>query len=244
MVTLDQSAKLAFLHIPKTGGISVERAVARALPDPEATCPTYYVPDYIGKTFADMPDYRFYKGHFDFDFLKSVPEDYVRAVVLRHPIDRTLSICNHIASRPKHALHDQAKGVPLAEFLGSNPQLGNQMTQYILGTSRFDALLAAPIPKDEKIQRAGADAVTNLASFDVIGVTARLNRFIRDLAQKTGLAIPAPKVENTNAFITFKSENLDAADKAMLRQVTWLDRPVYQTLWARFLDPEVRKTAL
>ena len=142
--------KIAFMHIPKTGGISVERSIAAAVPADATTCPTYFAPDYAGKTYDDVPGYDIYHGHFDFGFLKTVPDTYKRVIVLRQPADQILSLCNHIASRKEHALHEEAQGSSLAELLNNNHSLHNQMTKHLLGKAHFkEVMLGKGAVKDK-----------------------------------------------------------------------------------------------
>lgn len=223
--------KLAFMHIPKTGGISVERAIAEAVPNNVRTCPAYYVPDYAQKSYADMPGYDIYQGHFDFDFIRTLPPEYKRTMVLRQPSDQVLSLCNHIASRPKHNLHAQAQGTSLADLLNANVSLHNAMAQYVLGATRYQEIVSGKEPTPHKIRQATTEILANLNQFDVIGVTARLKRFVRDVSRTLNVQIPAPLKENTNKYITYDVATLSDEDKEALRFASWLDRPAYRAIW-------------
>lgn len=228
--------KLAFMHIPKTGGISVEHAVADGVPKNTPTCPAYFMYEYLRKTYADLSGFDIYQGHFDFDFMKSMPAEYTRAVVLRQPSDQVLSLCNHIASRPKHRLYQSAQGASLSVLLTSNPDQHNMMAQYLLGQQRYEEIIAGDTPKKQKIDLATSEILANIATFDVIGLTTRLNRFIRDIGSATGAQIPAPMKENANKFITYDAAKLTGKDKDALRNASWMDRPVYRAIWREVLD--------
>lgn len=223
--------KIAFMHIPKTGGISVERSLASAVAKGTSTCPTYFAPDFDNKTFEDLPDFDIYHGHFDYAFLKTVPATYKRIVVLRQPADQILSLCNHIASRKEHALHETAQGISLAELLNKNTSLHNQMTKHLLGKPRFRALVKSHKSNKERAKVMVPEALANVKTFDVIGITPRLNKFVQDTGKVLDLDLPAPLRENKNKFTTFKADELSEEDRKALRQACWADRPVYRAIW-------------
>lgn len=232
--------KLAFMHIAKTGGISVERAIATGMPQGTRTCPAYFMHEYLRKTYADMPGYDVYQGHLDFDFIKSLPPEYTRAVVLRPPSDQVLSLCNHIASRPKHRLHASAQGASLSTLLTANPDLHNTMSQYFLGRFRYEELITSDIAEKHKVDQATSEIMANIATFGIVGLTNRLNRFIRDMSRAIGIQIPAPLKENTNKFVTYDAKNLAPDDMLALRNASWMDRPVFRRIWRDVLDKTFR----
>lgn len=229
------------MHIPKTGGISVERSLASAVAAGTSTCATYFAPEYDDKTFDDLPDFDIYHGHFDFGFLKTVPDTYKRIVVLRQPADQILSLCNHIASRKEHALHDAAQGISLAELLTKNPSLHNQMTKHLLGKPRFRELVKSRKNTKDRVEVMVPEALENLKTFDVIGITPRLNRFVQEAGKALDLDMPAPLRENKNKFTTYKAEELSDLDQKALRQASWADRPVYRAIWSEVLASKLGK---
>lgn len=229
------------MHIPKTGGISVERSIAAAVPAGTTTCPTYFAPDFADKTYDDVPGYDIYHGHFDFGFLKTVPDTYKRIIVLRQPADQILSLCNHIASRKEHALHDEAQGSSLAELLNKNQGLHNQMTKHLLGKPRFKEVMLGKGSVKDKVAAVMPEIKANLETFEVVGITPRLNRFVREAGKVLDLTLPAPLRENKNKFITYKSDALSEEDQKALRFASWADRPVYRTIWAEVLASKLEK---
>lgn len=230
--------KIAFMHIPKTGGISIERSLRAGLSSQTTTCPAYFAPEYEGRTYADLPGYGVYQGHFDMDFLRSVPADYLRLIVLRNPQEQVLSLCNHIASRPKHKLFEQAQGATLAELLDNNKSLHNLMARYLLGRCRYREILETGRPPKEKLELAREEVLLNLGSFDLIGVTARIGQFIRRAQSLIDTPLPAPKRENRNPFITYSPENLSEADQKALQHASWADRPLFREIWRAGLIPD------
>ncbi|MEM9009991.1 MAG: hypothetical protein AAGE18_02110 [Pseudomonadota bacterium] len=223
--------KLAFMHIPKTGGISVERAVAASVPDLN-TCPAYYTKEYAGKTFADMPDYDFYKGHFDFDFMASIPDDYVKVVVVRRPVDLLLSLYNHIGSRQKHRLHEavNAPDATFAKVLADNHGLTNTLSKYLLGSTRYKEMMATEGKRAERAEAAVAQVRQHLATFHVIGLTNKLPDFVTRVADKVGRPLNRPRKENKNPGTLLSKDKMSKEDVAAAQRATWLDRPVHRMI--------------
>lgn len=231
--------KLAFLHVYKTGGVSVERAVCASFPDLKV-CPVYQRPEFLGKTYADLIGFDFYQGHFDIDFLKSIPADFKKAVVVRHPLDQTLSLYNHIGSRAKHMLHKQVAedGKSYAELFSVNNGLQNLTTKALLGKSRYYRLCLGKGKRSDRIEQAVAEIRENMKLFDAIGVTPRLNKFVRDLGKTLGGKIQKPGVENTNKTITLEKSAMTEADMEAYKRTTWVDRAVFKMLSQEFLATE------
>lgn len=238
--------KLAFMHIPKTGGIATERVILAACGADLSVCPVYQPPEYDGKTYADYPDHAFYQGHFRMDFLDTLPKDYLKVTVLRPPQDLVLSLYNHIASRPAHALHEaaNAEGASFAGLISGNAGLQNIQTKYVLGRVAYrDICLDETRKPAERVEAMLEVARENLKKFDLIGCTPRLGDFIADLGPLTGKDLPAPKRENQNKFSAQTADALTEEDQAAIRRATWADRPLYKMVWKEFLEPRYGKEA-
>lgn len=216
--------KIAFMHIPKTGGISVERAIKKAM-NTSSICETYFPEEYQGKLYSDMPDYDFYMGHFTIDFLKSVPDDYLKITVLRKPDDLLISLCNHISSRPKHALHEMAQSATLSELL-TNKGLHNLLAKYLLG-KQYQEIIVSNGKRKDKIESALKIAQSNINDFDIVGVTTKLNQFMRDVKAASQMKFTALKKENQNPSVRFIKEELSEKDLESIKSATWLDRPLF-----------------
>jgi len=227
--------KLAFLHIPKTGGVSVESAIERAA-DGLSVCSLYQPGEFLGKTYMDVPGFGFYKGHFDVDFLSGFPNDFVKAVVVRRPVDQVLSLCNHIASRKAHRLHAEAQGKSLAQLLDIGKGTYNQLTKYLLGRDKYQEIcLNDAASRPDRVEAAIAAVRENLKAFDVIGMTSHLGAFVKELGEKTGADLRPPHKENINKSTIYSRDELTDEDMEALNKATWVDRPVFKMIWDEIL---------
>jgi hypothetical protein len=229
--------KLAFLHIPKTGGISVEDAIAGSFPE-LSVCPTYFPADWLGKTFAEVGGYDVYKGHFDMDFAATLPEDYVKAVVVRKPADLLVSLFNHVATRPNHRMHETAAGTPETfPTLLAEKSFHNILAKYLIGRRTYKEITTSAGSRRQKIDRAVDATRRSLDTFDVIGVTPRLGDFVNRLAERLDASIKAPGWKNKSPAALVDGKALTAEQTAAIERATWLDRPIF-TMAAREYIPK------
>lgn len=84
------TARIVFLHIPKTAGQSVHSELTRLMPD-ECLSPVR-VHTQVKADAPQMPDgYRLYSGHLDWDELETMPSPRFAFTVLRDPLERIAS---------------------------------------------------------------------------------------------------------------------------------------------------------
>lgn len=241
-------AKLAFMHIPKTGGISTEKVILETLDDgPEGlkVCPAYHAPDYRGKSYDDLPGYDFYQGHFRQPFAASLPDDVLKITLVRPPLDLLLSLYNHIASRPAHALHAAANapGASFASLITAQADLQNIQARYILGHDAYAEICQdSDAPRPKRVAAMLEVARENLKVFDLIGTTPRLGRFVVELGKLVGRDFPAPPRANQNKTITLTRDRMSEADTKAMQEATWADRPLYKMIKTEILDPKYAAT--
>src|SRR5690349_19896090 len=178
---------LLHLHVPKTGGKSLNNCILEIYQSPEWSeseegrliSGVYYPPVGIDKTFvADdearrilcRPDLRAVVGHFSFGLHEIIDRrcDYV--TLLRHPVDRVVSLYHHVASWDHEPLHSMVatNGMSLKNFVTDprSTEVDNGQTRRIAGVvSAFE--------------ECGRDALelaqrNIMEHFVVVGLTERL----------------------------------------------------------------------
>lgn len=99
-----------YLHIPKTAGTTFN-AVLETYFDPAQIWPVgELVGPRLASEIADTPpevlrNYRLIRGHYDYSIHRLLPRPPVYVTMLRHPVDRTISLYRHILRVPTHRLH-------------------------------------------------------------------------------------------------------------------------------------------
>ncbi len=225
--------KLAFMHIPKTGGASLCAAIAAALPPDARVSEAYGRPDQRGLTHADLPEADVYCGHFTVDFIRSLPPGFVTVTLLRQPETLLLSLWNHIAAHPRHVLHAEATadGSSFASVIGEHVSTHNPITRYLLGRDAYRGLASS----DDPVETALRGARENLARFDVVGITRALPKALRDIGALTGLDLGTPGHENPTGEKVLTAETMSEDDRRTLHRATRFDGPVFRMALEEFV---------
>jgi hypothetical protein len=111
------SPRLFFLHVPKTAGTSM-RLYLQNQYIPDDIFP-YDTLEAVAAAGADIsPDYRLYQGHFRYNLRQVLPPATKALVVLREPMERTLSTLRHLQRDPAfHPDHALAKDLTVSQIL-------------------------------------------------------------------------------------------------------------------------------
>lgn len=217
----------AFIHILKTGGTSLTRALHRYFPravrypDPEAEGASAYLDTerLVGMPASRRHRTRLFAGHIPFAATELLDIDLVRFSVLRDPVARTISHLRQFQrDRPDWRdrrleelyedptvfawfLHEHQTRV----FAASPAEL-----QAVLEADRADLTATSQPVSDEQF----TTAVENLERLDVVGVTEQLDRFTDALGLRLGLDLGA--VGRVNA--TPAPAEVDPAFAARIRR--------------------------
>src|SRR5215213_5038746 len=93
-----------FLHIPKTGGISIEKMIRDSVP--ADTINPASVNDTLGETdWSRAHEYRFFFTHAPIYVRDLIPKPVFTFTFLRHPLRRAISAYNHILRDAAHGSH-------------------------------------------------------------------------------------------------------------------------------------------
>jgi hypothetical protein len=190
---LEHVKHVLFVHIQKTGGISIQAMIRRH----DGPTNPAYVSNFVGET--DWTTVSQYKYHFTHGLLcirELLPRPLFVFTILRDPVDRAISLYNHYLRMHGERVHEVIIGERL-DFAAAltHPELSSSLTNAatrILGTE-VDVRAAWPnasamslaerwalqVPPDEGTYQR---ALENLKQLDFVGFTERLEEDARDLA--------------------------------------------------------------
>ena len=245
-----QRRLLLHLHIPKTAGVALNNVIYKVYgpsdwiesDDTRLVNGIYYVragiehgyrPDEEVRTALAGRDVRAVVGHFSYGIhqLLRGPYDYV--TMLRHPIDRVVSLYSHIKSWNNTDLHSiVVEGhMGLEDFVAELGyfEVDNGQTRRISG-------LDAPFGGCERSML--EVAVTNLEQIVVAGSTERYVESV--LLMKHALGWPSvPELQRENVTpLRLRTDSLSNRARALILERNQLDLELYE-LAARRLQQQI-----
>lgn len=168
---------IIFLHIQKTGGITIQRILRRKLGKSifsrflnifQSSKPSSVIEEFESKTLRD----KYLVGHFCYGIHKYLPRPYCYASFLREPVSRVISLYEYSASNPTAYYHTQAKDHTLEEFVLHTPlmELDNGQVRFIAGDPDDYFINRTPIGEcDELLLKKAIDNIES--SFLFVGLT-------------------------------------------------------------------------
>ena len=183
------------LHVPKTGGSTLKRAIKWKYPSKTLFLETLSTP------LASIPERvplerrreaRAVVGHLHYGVHEHFPQDCAYVTVLREPVSRVISSYYYIKSDPRHWLHDElvGTGMGLEEFVRSSadPGVDNEQTQLIAGVGSGELHSGRPPaalgPAELEL------AKRNLEKFLVVGVNERFDESFILIRRALGWKLP------------------------------------------------------
>jgi hypothetical protein len=132
---------LIFLHIPKTGGRTLQNIILRQFSEDEVITDAHGKLKEIGAWSEEQKHkIRYIQGHFIFGFHKVVPQKCVYITLLRDPVDRIISHYYFIKRSLSHPLNHvvEEQGISLEEYVTSGicEEVKNDQTRLIAGVER------------------------------------------------------------------------------------------------------------
>ncbi|UOE53086.1 sulfotransferase family 2 domain-containing protein [Bacillus sp. CMF12] len=166
---------LIFMHIPKTGGMTLKRIIKRQYPDIKILKDITDGKTSEFKKIVSEKEIQFVFGHLSFGLHMHTSKPCTYVTMMREPIDRVISMYYYVIGKKDHPLHDIVKDLLIEEFI-DHPDLkvhtNNMQTKRVLGKNSLS-------PSDLK------QAKQNLEEhFSVIGITEMFDDSVALMKQK------------------------------------------------------------
>lgn len=217
-----------FLHIPKTGGLSLRAYLNRFFAKPEI-CPPNSLRNLLKYSDEELARFRFIRGHLPYNIVTLLPAVPVRITFLRDPFERTLSNYAYLKTRPDISLYRQATSLSLAEYL-QDPRVSHNQTDMM--TYYLSAWF--PVRGRRERHRNLRLALARLDDFEFVGITERYAESLELLAHTFGLP-PARTMPRRNVSENRRPlDDLTPAERAQIDAMTRLDQQVYAHARALF----------
>lgn len=115
---------IIFVHIPKTGGTTLERLIKRQY-EPKSLFLFNRTAESLAQfrklTEAEKKNIKFLQGHWRFGLHKEFPQPCTYMTILRDPIERVISLYHYILRTPENPAHKEitSKNMSLKEYASS-----------------------------------------------------------------------------------------------------------------------------
>ena len=102
---MEATEALVFIHIPKTGGMTMERLISRQYPKPLTRWISLQRPAQVSAFLAmseeERARLRCLMGHIQFGYHRHLPQETVYITLLREPMARFVSEYHHLSRHPR-----------------------------------------------------------------------------------------------------------------------------------------------
>lgn len=235
------AATLIFLHIPKTGGSTLDAIIDANYPPESIFSVQSPIRDSLtafrALSRAEHERLRVIRGHGVQGLHRELDQPCAYATLLRNPVDRVLSQYYFIRESPKHPRHRELRdrGATLLAYLraGLNPQADNGQVRAISGVGDGTA---DEIPFGACTRAMLDDATRRLETeFALIGVTERFDEFLVLAGRLLGwrhCRYVRRKVTRSRPL----AATLTPEERAAVDACTLLDRELYATARRRAVE--------
>lgn len=216
---LDQTV---FVHFPKTAGT----ALAQLLID---TNTKRLAVAQWSEAERDLEPYELVHGHVHFDQVLRRAPDAARITMLRHPIERIVSLYAFHRRRPEDPMYETASRLSLHEFVeaghGTQTYLSMLTDEVVNG-----ALKPAEGSRPERLDR----AISRLDTFDGVGITEYFDYSLIVLCRALGRPPIWRRSTANSAPTPTTRDNVEPDTIRLIRQKAALDIRLYEHALARF----------
>lgn len=229
--------RIYFIHIAKTGGISVEENLIKETS--MVPCPAYYWEDLL--KLENSAEYNLFIGHLQY-FCKDIIGDAFRFTILRDPVERAMSGWEHISRDTSHPLNASLSEAPDIKSALTHRVLqrhiSNSMTRFLGYRAEFSKFKSKEAAIKHALQctpdrQMLENAKECLKELDFIGFTETLNPDLLKLFKILGIEQKAEKdliVKNSNPLKQSKSyrDSLSNESLELLTSANALDYELYE----------------
>lgn len=222
---------MIFLHLPKTGGVTLDRILGRNYRRREIWRDSSGGMAEASACFGRLPkdkraQYRLLMGHLSFGIHELVSRPTTYFTVVREPVARVTSGYHYIRRTPRHPHYELARAVSLEEMVRSGrwPAADNQQARAIANDWST--------PFGECGEETLGIALKNVEEhFAVVGLTERFDESLLLLGQAFGWRklqyVPLNTARRTEGGV-------DRAAARVIEDLNGVDRELYARLRTRF----------
>ncbi len=241
--SLTKKARIFFMHVSKTAGVSVSSFLSSFFRTDEI-CPTP-LDGVWAHSPSDVAQYRLFLGHFCHDFIDGFQGAKIRLIMVRDPHARLVSLYDFWRSYSWDFVRTALPPLPMngpavakscgfGKFLTSdNPfvkqHVCNPVARQLLGAQFNHVAMNERNAIDLSIRR--------LESFDWVGISERFGASVRKLSELLGCSAPPTDIRlnatydvdalGPNRELVARTEpSSEEAD--LMREVSRFDRAIYQ----------------
>ncbi|MBX3362219.1 MAG: sulfotransferase family 2 domain-containing protein [Phycisphaeraceae bacterium] len=214
-----------FLHIPKTGGLSLRQTLLRHCAPGASFRIIHQIDD--AARFARLPlerrrAIRLIEGHMYYGIHQHVPSPCVYITILRDPVARIRSYYNYVCRSKWHFLHSRITGDNLTLRDCIEQRITVELDNYM--TRSLSSLEYVNVPFGQVDERMYVAARAHLESIAIVGTTDRMGLLYRTLASMICIPLESPPHINRSDGPCFPDR--DGTDKAICEFNTY-DRMLY-----------------
>ncbi|MGJ3247444.1 MAG: hypothetical protein ACFE0I_15400 [Elainellaceae cyanobacterium] len=220
---LTNDEQLCFIRVQKTGSSTLTSIVDSKFHVDRIWSPPPYKPPLPSTPAADLELYDLFRGHFGYDIRNFLPKKPVYITMLRHPIQRVISLYKFYSRRPDHP--DSSMASKVATSSSIEDFVRSPIPQVRARTSNCQAHQIASGFWDENltdlINMPDADlldlAKDHLDQFAFVGLTERFNESILLLSYIFGWY---PAMEYQSLRVSSSSSPLSEIDPGLVALIS------------------------